>query len=121
MIQVVKLAPLHSLVVINDPTGGAIPKYMFDGLVTATESCIAVCCYPEVDGETEFTLGKALEVDPGTPPTFHGRLLTPSRRVVVQTTELKTILEAPTIQTATPVRIWAGHPEWPEKVIIGLE
>lgn len=121
MIQVIKWAPLHSLVVINDPIGGAIPKYMLDVPVTATESCIAVCCYPEVDGETEFTLGEASEVDPGRPPTFCGRLLTPSRRVIVQTTELKTILEAPTAQTTTPVRIWAGHPEWPEKVIIGLD
>ena len=120
MIKTARWAPIHSLVVISDPIGGAIPSHFVD-IVTATESCIVVLCYAEVDGETEFTLGKASEVDPGKPPTFSGQLLTPSRKIIVHTTEFKTILDAPTIGVTTPVRFWARDTEWPEKVIIGLE
>lgn len=120
MIKTIRCSPLHSFVVISDPIGSTIPKELTD-IVTATESCILVCCYPEGDGETEFTLGETSEVDPGRPPTFCGQLLTPSRKVIVHTTEFKTILEASTAQTTTPVRIWARDPEQPEKVIIGLD
>lgn len=121
MIKTTKLAPLNSIIVINDPSGGAVPKYVPDSPVMATESCIAVCCYPEQDGETEFTLGESTEVNPGRPPIFQGNLLTPSRKIVLETSELKPILEATTAQTTTLVRIWTNHRKWPDKVIIGID
>jgi hypothetical protein len=123
MITTIKHAPLNSLVVINDVsdrTRREVPAYVPGAPVMATGSCIAVCCYPEQDGETEFTVGDVAEVDPGWDPIFVGFLQTPSRKIILETSEPKIILQAPTPQILTHLWIWTNHRKWPDKVIIGI-
>ena len=117
----VKVAPSYSLIFVADPNGGEPPEPVEGAIIQSTPSCISVGCYPEIDGETEITLGPVSEVDPGAPPSFTGYLETPNRAVAVSTVEGKTILEVPVANTKTGVRIWLSHPQWPEKVIVGLE
>jgi len=75
-----KIAPPYSIVFIADPKdGGEVPKDTGETLIAATDSCVAVGCLCEMDGLTELTLGPTNEVDPGRPPSFTGRLKTPSR------------------------------------------
>jgi hypothetical protein len=50
-----------------------VPDVDPESNVSATESCILVACFPEVDGPTEITLGPAHGVDPGDTPAFDGR------------------------------------------------
>ena len=116
-----RVSPPNSIVFISDPNGGEAPDPVWGAMILSTPSCISVGCLPEVDGETEITLGPAQEVDTGDLPDFTGTLETPNRRVVVSTVEEETILEAPVPGTKTGVRVWLSHPRWPEKVIIGLE
>jgi hypothetical protein len=52
---------------------------------------------------------------------FSGYLETPNRAVVVSTVDQQTVMDAKVPHTRTHVRIWANHPQWPNKVIIGLE
>jgi hypothetical protein len=79
-----------------------------------------VCCQADVDGETEFTLGEARDVDPGDLPIFHGKLKTPNYRIVLHTAEDETILQASVPRRETIVRIWVNDPLAPDQVIVGI-
>ncbi len=121
MVDSAKVAPPYSLVIIEDPSGGEVPDTMPAKLcIASTDSCIAVGCLAEVDGETAFTLGEAADVNPGFQPAFDGRLKTPSRKVSLQTVERHTILEAPVQQQETRVRVWTNDPKRPDEVIVGI-
>lgn len=74
MIRSIKIAPPNSLVALSDVTGGEPPASMDGSLIVSTPSCIVVGCLVDADGETEFIMGPAHEVDPGEQPMFDGRL-----------------------------------------------
>jgi hypothetical protein len=117
----IRAALPNSLVGISDPKKGVVPDALGQGGVAATETCILISCLPEVDGETEITLGTAGEVDPGGSPVFDGQLATPSGVVQVVTVEWKPLLKAPVSTVSTRIRIWTNHPKFPDKVMIGVE
>jgi hypothetical protein len=89
-------------------------------LVACTDSCVAVGCLCDVDGETEFMFGEAREVDPGGHPVFHGKLKTPTRRLALRSVIGQTILEAPVPGPETVVTVWANDPSEPDRVIVGI-
>lgn len=115
-----KTAPPNSLVLIVDASSGEIPKSMQGSLISSTESCIAVGCQSEIDGETEFTLGASQDIDPGSHPDFEGELRTPSRKVVVRSVLGQTMLEMPVAGQKTKVRVWVNDSREPNSVIIGV-
>lgn len=117
----IRVAPSNSLVGISDAQKGIVPDSVPESGIAATESCILVACLPEVDGETEITLGPAPEVDPGASPAFDGQLATPSGIVRIVTIDWKPLLEAPVSATNTRIRIWKNRPRFPDELIIGLE
>ncbi len=114
------IRPMNSLVFVSDPSGGRVPDWIRDKLILSTSSCISVGCYPEQDGETEVILGNAEDIDPGQLLAFEGELDTPNRAVMVSTVEHVKILELKVPEMRTHVRIWVSHPQWPDKVVIGL-
>jgi len=116
----VKIAPPNSVVLVADPSDGEIPDTMGGSLIAATNSCVAVGCRSEADGETEFTLGRTDEVDPGSRPAFEGNLKTPNRKIAVRSVLSKTILEAPVPQQHTTIRVWVNDPKEPDNVIVGI-
>ena len=115
-----KIAPPHSLILIADPTEGAIPATMSGSLIAATDTCIAVGCRSDADGDTEFTLGETADVDPGGQPAFLGKLKTPSRKLMLRTVIGQTILETPVPQQETTVRVWTNDPSEPDQVVVGI-
>jgi hypothetical protein len=119
MSRSIKVSPPNSLVFVSDADGGKAPYPIRGSLILSTPSCISVGCYPEQDGQTEITLGKTQEVDPGHQPAFDGSLETPNRVVAVSTVEGNTILESNVPGIRTHVRTWVNHPRWPDKVIVG--
>lgn len=115
-----KAAPANSLILIADLDGGEIPASMSGSSVASTDSCIAVGCRSDVDGDTEFTLGQIPDVDPGHPPVFQGQLRTPNLKVVFRTVAGQTILETPVARRETTVRVWTNDPSEPDQVIVGV-
>ena len=115
-----KVAPPNAMVLVADPSGGEIPKTMTGALIASTSSCITVGCRSDVDGETEFTLGRTREVDPGDRPAFEGKLKTPNRKIAVRSVLGRTILETPVPQQQTMIRVWVNDPKEPNRVIIGV-
>lgn len=76
---------------------------------------------PEVDGDTELTIGPAADVDPVYAPGFVGQLETPRLRILVETVDDEIVFDQPVRSAVTQVRIWFSHPRWPEKVMIGID
>jgi hypothetical protein len=121
MSQSIKIAPPNSLLFVSDPNGGSTPAITGNDMIWATTSCVAIGCLAFMDGETDVTLGRGTEVDPGMTPVFDGILDTPSRAVVVGTSERKNVLRSTTESTNTRIRIWTNRRIEPARVIVGLE
>lgn len=115
-----RIAPPNSVVLIEDSSGGTIPASMDHTLISATDSCIAVGCKAEDDGETDITLGPCDEVDTGERSAFEWSLQTPNRRLVVRTIHGNTLLEMAVPKTETALRIWVNDPSEPDRVAIGI-
>lgn len=121
--QTIKTAPSNSLVLICDSSSGVVPNpedIARDANVTATDSCVVVCCLPAIEGETEITLGQANSIAPGSSPAFDGTIVTPSRIVKVFDVVWKPLLEISVPTVTTRIRIWKNRPRFADKIIIGL-
>jgi hypothetical protein len=121
MINSRSFAAPYCLALIEDVSGGERPPFTNETLVVSTGSCITMGCQCGAEGETEFRLGARLEVDPGSPPIFQGRLKTPSRKVAIRSVVDDLILEMPVAQSETTISIWVNHPTVPDQVIVGVE
>lgn len=123
MVETTKIAPRNSQIVIVDPNAKKVdvPDYRESVPFVATSSCILFYCFPEVDGETEITLGNASEVDPGSSPVFDGHLLTPSKTLAIETVVRGSILRTLTLGVQTKLRIWSNAIRWPDKIVVGID
>lgn len=115
-----KVTPPNSVVLVADPSDGEVPSSMNGSLFSSTESCVAVGCRSEIDGETEFTLGATRDVDPGRQPDFEAELKTPTRRLAVRSVLGQILLEAQTPNQKTKVSVWVNDTQEPDNVIIGV-
>jgi hypothetical protein len=116
------LRPPYSQIVILDPKMRVeVPDWTKGASFVATDTCILFGCLAEIDGETQFTLGSAAEVDPGFTPIFEGKLKTPNRNIALETVEGDPVLDAPTNHELTIVRIWSNTTKEPDKVIVGID
>jgi hypothetical protein len=117
----IKVAPPNSLVLITDVQRGEVPEKIDPELgFGSTDSCIAVACLPDMDGETMIKLGPAGEVDPGHRPAFETILSTPTHTVAVMTIEWAVLLKTGVPASSTRVRVWTNRARWPDNVLIGL-
>lgn len=114
--------PVNSILFIEDRPTANIPAVdPPTAPAWATPDCIIVKAYPEQDGPTEILLGDLTEVDPGRPPDFTSVLKTPGRRVLVRDVLDEVVVTMPASRELTRISIWLSHPEWPDRVIIGLD
>lgn len=116
----IRIAPPNSLLFISDSESKATPEIARGPRLWATPLCIAVGCYPFMDGDTEVTLGAFEDVNPGGRPIFESTLSTPTRQVIVSTVEWVTLLSAPVSNASTQVKIWTNDPRTPDRIVIGL-
>ncbi|MEI5678797.1 MULTISPECIES: hypothetical protein [unclassified Mesorhizobium] len=114
-----RVKPVNSLIFISDVDGGDAPYPVKGTLILATQSCISVGTFPEIEGATEIVMGPVDEASPDGSPDFSGFLETPTRHLVVTTVDGRVILKASVQAALTSVQIWLSHPKWPERIIIG--
>jgi hypothetical protein len=120
MVKSAKIAPPHSLILIVDPSGGEIPDSLSRSPIASTDSCIAVGCRSDADGDTEFTLGETSVVNPGGEAAFQARLKTPNRKVTLRMITGQTILQMPVVQQDAMVRVWTNHSSEPDRIVVGI-
>lgn len=121
MVRKAVICPSNSLVIVSGGGPVDVPADQPIEPVAASPNCLLVACMPEVDGDTELTMGPGAEVDPGYAPGFVGELQTPRLRIIVETVDDEIVFDRPVCSTATQVRVWFSHPRWPEKVMIGID
>lgn len=117
--KIKKYAPENSIVFVSDNLQSMPPDHVRGNMINYNGSCVSVGCYPEIDGETEFQLGKARELSTDIDPVFDGAIETPNRTLMISTVEGTILLEDTVSDLETRVRVWLSHPLWPEKVIVG--
>ncbi len=120
MITSKRIAPPNSVILIEDPSGGEIPASMNQSVIAATDSCIAVGCLAEDDGETEIILGLSGEVSDGDQPAFDGLVKTPSRKVAVRTVHGVTVLETAVPKSEARVQVWVNDTREPDRITVAV-
>lgn len=120
MVSRIKLAPANSVVLVSDEGGGEIPQSMNDQAISATNSCVAIGCMAEDDGETEFTLGTLSELERPEQPAYEGMLRTPSRRLVIRSVHGVELLGLPVEGDVTRVKIWTNDTSEPNHVVVAV-
>ncbi len=123
MTQTIKVAPPNSFVLICDVQGGIVPDpdaIAEAASISATNSCVTVCCLAEMDGETEIKLGPADEVWLDNRPAFEGTIETPTHTVAVFTTEWTKLLEINVSSESSQLKIWTNRSREPDKIVIGV-
>jgi hypothetical protein len=117
----ISVRPINSILFLSDEIGGDPPVPIRGAMIQSTPSTISFRCYPEQDGPTEIHVGQLNEVEPAQDvPAFDGELETPSRSVVLSTADWQTLLRVEVPSFRTRVRIWLSHPQWPDRITIGL-
>jgi hypothetical protein len=117
----ITIAPVNSLIGISDIQKSVVPEPPLPDGITATDSCILVVCFPEVEGETKITLGQASDVNPGYPPAFDGHLATPSQVVRITDVVWKPLLQTSVSSQNTRIRIWKNKVRFADEITIGVE
>lgn len=121
MLQKISLAPLNSLLFLEDSNGGIPPEPIRGEMIWSTPSCIAFVCLPDIDGPTEIRIGPPNEIEPGPLLVFEGDLETPSRLLIISGVEIERVLSVDVAHQKTKVKIWYSHPKWPDKVTISVD
>ncbi len=119
MIKTKKYAPENSIVFISDNLQSMPPEHVWGNMINYNRTSVSVGCYPEIDGETEFQLGRALEVSTDFDQVFDGTIETPNRTLIISTVEGTILLEDEVPEMETRVRVWLSRLRWPEKVVVG--
>lgn len=123
MTQTIKVAPPNSFVLICDAQGGTVPDpdaIAEAASITATNSCVTVCCLAEMDGETEINLGPADKVGLDIRPAFDGVIETPTHTVAIFTTEWTKLLQINVMSDRSHLKIWTNRKKEPDRIVIGV-
>ncbi len=124
MVRRVDIRPVSSIVFFHGGGDFVVPAESFEpklSLVAASSSCFIVGLFPEIDGPTELTIGHAHEVDPGYPPSFTGSIEAPGRRILIDQVDEFVVHDQSVDEMSVVINIWLSHPQWPEKVFIGID
>jgi hypothetical protein len=116
--KTISTSPPNSLILVMDFASGIIPEAMGNGLVSATESCVAVGCRSEHDGPTEIHLGQAQEAMPAEALVFDGDISTPNKKLSICSVMNEELLSTEVLGEITHVTILADDPMEPNRVFV---
>lgn len=114
----ISVSPPNSLILVMDFASGKVPEAMGSGLVSATESCVAVGCLPEHDGPTEIHLGHTHEIPPTVALVFDGDICTANKRLSICSVMNEELLATGVTGHKTHVTIFANDPMEPDKIFV---
>lgn len=97
---------LNSLVFILDAKHSVSPHVDGIGAYWKTDSCIAVGCLPDSDGETEIVLTTENAAPEGLKFLVAVRLVTPSKRIAIELVPRRRIAELEVPSKSTTLEIW---------------
>ena len=120
MTKSARLAVPHSVVLVEDASGGDIPESMHQSVLASTASCIAIGCRSEVDGETRIEL-QDYDLANTDRLVFDGVLRTKSRELIVRTVLGEVLLQTKVPKIETELRVWVNDAKEPDHITIGVK
>lgn len=100
-----KIGVQNSLLYFRDAKIYQDPEILAGAHYWLTPSCIAICCQPDSEGETEIALGSVEEAKRREKPLLDVILSTPTGRIVLETVRSQLAkIEVPGSETR--VRVW---------------
>jgi hypothetical protein len=121
MILTTKTRPPYSLILISDSAAREIPRSLGAGLAAATDSCVAVGCHAEIDGDTLLSLGTLEEIKRPETAVFAGIIFTPNRTVTIRTVTGEILLSMPTSNDYSRIHVWANDRSDPTEIFVGVD
>lgn len=115
LIASVRTAPPNSIVLVEDELGGEIPETINTEVAVATNSCIAVGCRSEDDGDTEICIFDDVE-GISDPLVFFGTIETPNKNIYVRTVVGDALLSVQVPGGATEIRVFANDASEPDRI-----
>jgi len=111
--------PNSVILVLGQSASIEIPPSMTNGVVQATESCIAIGTLSSADGPTFVSLSDELLESLATQASvFDDTLNTPLKRLTVCTVLKEEFLGIDVPASQTRIRIWVNHASEPDKIWI---
>jgi len=112
-----RLAPPHSIIFVYDPSGAVeVPDDIGAGLVSATDSCVAVGTLAEMDGETTIRLAPDFAAPEGE-IAFEGTIKTPGGTVAINTSLGEQVVAIP-VGPAAHITVWANDASEPDLILV---
>lgn len=120
MLKEMMISPPNSILFVSDANGGDTPMLERGARFAASPSCLCITCYPEQDGQTKISFSDIKSIQEQNAPAFESILETPSKLVVVSTSEGNMLLQLPIETRRAHLRIWTNHATWPDRVKTGV-
>ena len=117
----VKMAPPNSVILVSDLAGGEVPQSMNGQAISRTDTCVAVGCLAENDGDTEITLGYLRDLDRHDPPAFEGTIYSKNKKLSVQTVFGSILMALSVSNEFVKVKVWINDAYEPDIVVIAIE
>ena len=115
----ITLSPPNSLILLMDYEFGDVPEDI-DGLIAATNSCVAVGTLSEYDGKTRIVLTDSDEHVSGQ-LAFEGDVLTPSKEISICSVENIKLLSMHSGSEKTHLRVFVNDVDEPDQIIVYAE
>lgn len=119
--KTINIPALNSLIFIRDAKLEDVPEIDGQAAYWASESCVAVTCLPDSEGETAIILGSGAEVGRRDTPLLDRVIASPSRVVLVETVLANKILSSDVQSARTRLRIWTNGHRATNILIIALD
>jgi hypothetical protein len=116
----IKIPVANAVVLVCDQSGGQVPSMMNGMAIATTNSCVAIGCRAQDDGETELTLGAHSEFERLGSPAFETTLQLPGRRVVIRSVTGEELLGLSVEGEVVQIKIWTNHGTEPDWVVLGV-
>ena len=115
------LTPPNSVILISDPTSADVPATWREGIVAATDSCIAVGTRASVDGPTSLVVVDASEaraVDIPAMKAFDGDLHVASQEVTVESVVGDQYSRRTATDGRVRVQVYVNHRTEPDRIVV---
>jgi hypothetical protein len=120
MSQTISISPKNSVVLVMDRLAGEIPSEI-EGIVSCTNSCVAIGTLAEIDGVTNISfLLNAYEVQQAK-LLFQGLVSTPNKKLSVCAVDLDEVMTISVNYLSTKVEIYANDEYEPGNIEILID
>lgn len=110
----------NALIFVQDYEFGELPEALSSGLVTSTQSSVAVGTLPDFEGPVNIVLttGPRSNQDEASHLVWSGKIHTPNREISVCSVNNDRLLSFEVNSQETLVEVWVNDDQEPDRIVI---